>query len=244
MRQRLPYVNECRSAPLLHGVWLGVSSQEGLRRRKARELEQDLRTAALELFERKGFEATSVEDIAAAVNVSARTVFRHFPRKDDLVMVASGEELRVVCQNLRQRPRGEPHLKALRAAISQYAADLERRKEEVMRGIGVIDASPSLQRRQAEELGVWTDGLVAEIAQRDGVGEPMLDHLATVLTAMSAFSAAYREWVSGSREPLPSLFNRTFQAIEDQVAALSSAEASRPDPRAHASPQASGASEA
>ena len=227
MRQRLPYVNDCRGAPPGTRRRIAMSDREGLRRRKAKELEQELRSAALELFETKGFEATSVEDIAAAVNVSARTVFRHFPRKDDLLMVASAEELCLVRESLGRRPADEPHLRALRAALTEYAADLERRRETVMRGIAIIDASPSLQRRVAEELNVWADELVGELVRRDGVPEPELVHVATVLVALAAMSAAYRAWISGSPQPLPELLTRVFGEVSEQVTGLSSGEVER-----------------
>ena len=59
------------------------------RRRRTREAIID---AALDLFERKGYDATTVEDIAAAAEVSPRTFFRYFDSKQDVVMAKTNEK--------------------------------------------------------------------------------------------------------------------------------------------------------
>ena len=66
---------------------------EGLRERKKRQTRDAIAAAAMELFQARGFEEVTVADVARAADVSEKTVFNHFPTKEDLVF-ARGDELR------------------------------------------------------------------------------------------------------------------------------------------------------
>src|SRR5581483_7155475 len=88
----------------------------GLRERKKQRTREALRAVALRLFERKGFEITTVEEIAAAARVSPRTVFRYFPTKHDLVFNRTDERLGLLLTAVRGRPPEEPPLVAACAA--------------------------------------------------------------------------------------------------------------------------------
>ena len=63
-----------------------VEVRPGLRERKKAQTYDAIMGAALDLFERKGYDTTTVEDIADAANVSPRTFFRYFDAKVDVVM--------------------------------------------------------------------------------------------------------------------------------------------------------------
>jgi AcrR family transcriptional regulator len=86
---------------------------------------------ALELFEARGFERTTVDQIAAAADISRRTFFRYFADKEELFFAEDERLLEVIGETLDGAPAGEPVLelarRATRALAAHSAADPERR---------------------------------------------------------------------------------------------------------------------
>ncbi len=89
---------------------------EGLRERKKRRTRQTIIEVAHELFHAKGFEATTLEEIAAGADVSVRTLFRYFTGKEAIALAPLDEMGDLTVAALRRRPADEPPLAALRAA--------------------------------------------------------------------------------------------------------------------------------
>jgi AcrR family transcriptional regulator len=85
-----------------------VDAAQGLRERKKARTREAIIDAALDLFGSKGFEATTIEDIAAAAEVSPRTFFRYFDSKPDLIMARSGGKEHEIGPRLAARPRARP----------------------------------------------------------------------------------------------------------------------------------------
>src|ERR1700688_1374812 len=79
---------------------------EGRRDRKKNETRQALRDAAHRLFAEKGSSQTTIDDIAAAADVSRRTFFRYYDSKDDLLRSDVSDLLPVMLAALRARPAG------------------------------------------------------------------------------------------------------------------------------------------
>jgi AcrR family transcriptional regulator len=107
----------------------------GRRERKKQRTREALIEAAFRLFQEKGFEATTVEEIADEVDVSSRTFFRYFASKEDVVLTFQEEQFATMVEALLARPPDEPVMTALRnAAVSviracedgEYGFDSER----------------------------------------------------------------------------------------------------------------------
>jgi AcrR family transcriptional regulator len=81
---------------------------EGLRERKKRETKEAIASAAMELFVAHGYDDVTVADVARAADVSEKTVFNHFPTKEDLVFHRSDDRLAERVELLRNRPPGVP----------------------------------------------------------------------------------------------------------------------------------------
>jgi AcrR family transcriptional regulator len=95
------------------------SPTAGRRERKKQRTREALVDSAFRLFAEKGFEATTVEEIADAVDVSSRTFFRYFASKEDVLLTFQDEQFCAVREAFAARPADEPVITAIRhAAVS------------------------------------------------------------------------------------------------------------------------------
>ncbi|MGK5555116.1 TetR family transcriptional regulator [Actinomadura kijaniata] len=92
-------------------------SRQGLRERKKARTRRALAAAALRLFAERGYEETTIADIAEAAEVSPRTFFAYFPSKEDVVFAEVDDRLAEVGELLADRPPGEPPLRTVRRAV-------------------------------------------------------------------------------------------------------------------------------
>ena len=167
----------------------------GLRERKKEQTRDELAAAAVRLFIERGYDATPVEDIAAAVDVSPRTFFRYYPTKEDVVL----ELLRCgavdLHDELASRPEGECLADALRAATLRWAELSSERAANLLQLTRVVRSSPVLRTRLEEERRNGLAVLSKLIADRLGVSEIDDDRPALIATlAMSVISTAIERW--------------------------------------------------
>src|SRR3712207_3485304 len=87
---------------------------EGLRARKKRAARQTIARTARRLFAERGFDAVTVAEIAAAADVSEKTVFNHFPTKEDLAFAGREEGIAQFVAAISERPRGSSVLDVFR----------------------------------------------------------------------------------------------------------------------------------
>lgn len=91
--------------------------QPGLRERTRRAVTAEIAASAQRLFVERGFEATTIDDIAGAVGMSQRSVFRYFATKEDIVLGKFDLVLEDMLTALRQRPPGEEVWTSLRHVL-------------------------------------------------------------------------------------------------------------------------------
>jgi AcrR family transcriptional regulator len=119
--------------------------QTGLRERKRLQTREAIVRAALELFDRQGFAATTIPQIAEAADVSPRTVSSYFPHKEELAFPDGEEAYRSLEARLHDRPQEETAADALRAWIADWIrAEVDRRDELLVRR-RIVAADESLQ---------------------------------------------------------------------------------------------------
>lgn len=107
-------------------------SRPGLRERKKQRTRDALLRAALELFTTKGFEETTVDEIAEAVDVSQRTFFRYFANKQETAFAVQEMVEQRFVETLRERPAHEAPFVALRGAVIGAWDAMGRSIEEVV----------------------------------------------------------------------------------------------------------------
>ncbi|MFH9138921.1 TetR family transcriptional regulator [Streptomyces sp. NPDC017524] len=108
----------------------------GLRERKKAKTRASIQQEALRLFREQGYEATTMEQIAEAAEVSQSTVFRYFPTKEELV--ASDEQDAFFIDAWRSQPADLPVLRALRQAIRETLEGLSPEEFSAQRDRDVL----------------------------------------------------------------------------------------------------------
>jgi AcrR family transcriptional regulator len=193
----------------------------GLRDKKKRETRQRLSDVATDLFYARGFDAVTVEEIAAAANVSKVTVFNYFARKEDLHFDRQDEVEQLLRDALTRRPKGQSPLEALRLLARRLHEEkhpFARVDDQTVEWWRVVIASPSLTARLRE----FGDEVVEELAillagpKPDGVTRLFAGLF--VQTWRSAYAEALRLFEQGSSAKKA---NAAFLALVEQgLAAL------------------------
>lgn len=165
----------------------------GLRSRKKLRTRHAIQDAALELFVVQGYDATTVEQIAASAEVSPTTFFRYFGSKSELVKGDQGGRLPALQVAIRERPDHEDDLEVLRAAIQQeWISSID--PERTLRMASVIAESPDL-RGVSFEIGYqWRAAISEALAQRHGLAVPDERCVFATSTVMSVFWRAVEIW--------------------------------------------------
>ncbi|TDC56118.1 TetR family transcriptional regulator [Actinomadura sp. KC345] len=149
----------------------------GLRERKKQRTRTALVDAALDLFLSQGYEATTIDEIVAAVEVSQRTFFRYFATKEDVVTGFLAEHDAILKEALAERPSGERPftalLESMRAVLRTIAEGDPADSVRFRRVRKVIERTPSLMAAQMARHSASAEALASEIARREDVD---LDH--------------------------------------------------------------------
>jgi AcrR family transcriptional regulator len=146
----------------------------GLRERKKARTRAELQRHALRLFRDRGYTATTVDDIAAAAEVSRSTFFRYFPSKEDVVLFDDVDPLTDAA--FAAQPAGTPLLVALRMALRTAFAQLEPEKralEEVR--MELVRTVPELAAAARERSGMSVDAVATAIGEGFGLDPGALD---------------------------------------------------------------------
>ncbi|MEU3709125.1 TetR/AcrR family transcriptional regulator [Streptomyces catenulae] len=169
---------------------------DGLRERKKRRTRQAIRDAAFRLFDSRGYDATSVDRIAEAADVSPSTVARYFPAKEDIVLRDVHGELLVA--ELAARPDGEPLPEALRAAALAVSARLSARDlRELRRRARLIRDVPAVRRRTADHHARAAADLTAALTARTGRPADDLEIRVIGAALPAALQEALLHWAEG-----------------------------------------------
>jgi AcrR family transcriptional regulator len=162
----------------------------------------DIIEAALGLFEERGYDATTCEDIAAAADVSVRTFFRYFDAKVDVVLAGRTDEegpQRVIAEVLA-RPGGERPLEVLRHALRHPVGVLESQRDVVVRQFRVMMATPGLETLRREQFHRFEDPLAAAIASRLGRQPSDLDARLLAAATAAALRISIERWVTSGAQ--------------------------------------------
>ena len=169
----------------------GARAVTDLRERRRLRTRHAISLAAVELFAREGYDATSVAQVAEAAEVSPRTVFRHFPDKEELLFGEDRVLLGAALAAIREAPDGRP-IDLVRAGVGGVLAELAALEQQIPARAAVIAATPALRARELVKHDRWAAAVAGALADR-GVEA---DRAALVARAgISAATWALGAWV-------------------------------------------------
>ena len=177
-----------------------MSAAPGLRERKKARTRRAIRDAAFTLFAQRGYEATTVADIAEAADIAPRTFFAYFPAKEDVVYADYDEVLGQFDEVLAGRPAGATAIDGMRAWIAQVAEDppLDPQEERLVARLAL--EHPALAARRLALLDRMEQTLAREVARDLGAGGDRL-HARMVAAAAVAVLAALDRTVNHGEAP-------------------------------------------
>jgi AcrR family transcriptional regulator len=190
---------------------------EGLRERKRRETRQRLAETGLRLFLEKGYEQTTLDEIAEAAGVSRRTVFHYFDHKGDILLAwKSGLAEAMRAAILEERPDRAPLdvvLSALQRLAGRYQADDHIRIERLLSSSESLGAS-KLANYAEQEQAVF-EALVALWPAPERRERLRL----VAMTTVGALRLAFERWAErGGAETLADHLHRAFADLKAEVA--------------------------
>jgi AcrR family transcriptional regulator len=142
---------------------------EGLRARKKRATRETIATTARRLFAEHGFDAVTVAEIAAAADVSEKTVFNHFASKEDLAFAGRERRLDALLARIAQRPAGTSVLDVFRATTEEMIDELAAGGEdEVLDVRRIVRGSKALEQRLTMGWEEEAAALATAIAEATG----------------------------------------------------------------------------
>lgn len=184
----------------------------GLRERNRAELRARVDAAALRLFAERGYDAVSMDDVAAAAGVSLSTLFRHVRGKDQLLVGSLRVGRAQIVGAFATRPPAEPVAAALAAAILHRTQQFADETETVDLWRRAMAAAPARVRRASLLDDDERAELVALVAARLGLDpDADLEPGLRVTVALAAAERAYEHWLT--RDTGRTLHDLTREAL-------------------------------
>jgi TetR/AcrR family transcriptional regulator, regulator of mycofactocin system len=180
----------------------------------------ELSHVALQLFAERGFDETTVDDIAAAAGIGRRTFFRYFASKNDLPWGDFDEQLEKMRKYLREMPDDVPLMDALRASVIEFnrlppeEIPWHRQRMHLLLNVPTLLAHSTL-RYQA-----WRQVVAEYAARRLGVPEDSLAPNAIAWALLGIALSAYEQWLQHEDADLTELLDASLRILNSGFTAL------------------------
>jgi AcrR family transcriptional regulator len=178
------------------------------------DAEGRLMRAALELYGERGFDSTTVADIAERAGVTERTFFRYFVDKREVLFDGASRLQDLVVEAIAAAPAGAAPIDVVADAFAGAADLLEERRDFARRRAAVIAATPSLQERELLKLA-GLGAAAADALRRRGVPDAVAGLAAD--TGVAVFRAGFERWVA---DRSAGTLDRCIRAAVDELKAL------------------------
>ncbi|MFF0388823.1 TetR family transcriptional regulator [Kitasatospora sp. NPDC004615] len=191
-----------------------VEAPMSLRERKKLKTRQTLRREAFRLFAEQGWEATTVDQIAAAAEVSPATFFRYFPTKEDIVL--NDEYDPMMAAAIRARPADEPFLASAREVLVGLVRRIaEQEREELYARMRLTASVPSLRLRMLDAAGQPRTMMLDLLTERAGLDAPTLELRITAAAVAAALTETSLYWADHEgQDDLADLLDRALAHLQ------------------------------
>lgn len=177
---------------------------------KREQTRSRLTACALDLFERQGFEATTVAQIAAAANVAPMTFFRYFRTKESVLLDDPYDP--IIVASVAAQPRKLPPLLQVTRGLRHAWAQLpEPDGDTIRRRVRIVARTPILRGAESGNTA-QSEGLIAEALAVAGVAP--LEARAAAAAAMAAMTAALFEWAVQDELTLAEVVHKVLDVLE------------------------------
>lgn len=191
-----------------------MTTTDDWRSRRKAKTRRTIQEQALRLFVEKGYEQTTVDEIAAAANVSHMTFFRYFPRKEQVVEYDEYDP--ILTDLLAALPPHQSPLNALRAAIREWLEQvLSTDRESILVRTRLVMRTPALRARNWIAQDSTRDLFADALARRAGLPGADLATSAQASGVLAAVGTAITAWVdSNGTGDLVQMVDYVFSALE------------------------------
>lgn len=178
----------------------------------------EMAKVALDLFARNGFEATTVEDIAATIHVGRRTLFRYFPSKNDIVWGDFDLVLQRLRHHLDESTPDEPVMQAIARSVVASNSYPDDELPDLRIRIRLITSVPALQGHSMVRYAEWREVVAEYAAERLGLAPGDLVPTVIAHAVLATSMAAFVSWVTGAEDDLATSLRRAFELLGDGFA--------------------------
>ncbi|BBK43794.1 TetR family transcriptional regulator [Allostella vacuolata] len=193
-----------------------MTTNEGLRERKRRETLQRITDAGIRLFIEKGYEATTLDEIAAAAGIARRTFFYYFKSKDEILLSLQSGMGAMLVEALKRAPGDKRPLRAIRDAVVAVCARVPA--DDMIVIDRLMRSSEAVQARKQASYVQQEQALFAALRERwpdpgreTGLRLVAMLAIGTIRLSLDAFN---RE---GGSRPVAVLLHEAFDALEAEV---------------------------
>jgi AcrR family transcriptional regulator len=189
-----------------------------LRDRHKSQTRRALRDAALSLFAKQGYDATTIEEIAEKAGVSTRTFFRYFPIKEDFLYHGERDWVQTFVDVYATQPATLNDLDAMRVTLENLAPSISKSRRSLLLSRRAAESSPTLRGVEQDHQRENTEILAQAIASRRGQSRP--DEACGLLAAVAllAHLRALDIWLNGSGSAnLATAITKEFKLLNDQI---------------------------
>jgi AcrR family transcriptional regulator len=171
-----------------------------------------LERAAIELYGERGFEQTTVAEIAARAGLTERTFFRHFADKREVLFWGAAALQELLVNAVANAPESAAPIDAVAAALAAAGVLLQERRDGARLRHAIIVANAELQERELIKMAALAAALADTLRER-GVSDPAASLAAEA--GIAVFKIAFERWIADpAQRDLPQLMHESLTELK------------------------------
>ncbi len=175
-----------------------------------------LAKAAMELYAERGFEQTTVAEIAARAGLTERTFFRHFADKREVLFYGMERLRDLLARAVADAPASATAMDAVGAAFEAAGAIFQENPERVRLRDAIVSKNAELRERELIKLAAMAAAVASALRDR-GIPEPAASLAAEA--GVAVFKVAFARWISDPGQPdLPAIFRESMTELRGALA--------------------------